>query len=266
MLKILFIGDISGRIGRQAIKKLVPKIKKEEGVDFIIANAENAAHGQGVTTNILDELNETAIDFFTGGDHSFSAKKQLDDIYSGKYPIIRPANFPPDVPGKGYDVVEVAGHKILIINLIGRVFMKMDYDCPFRKLDEILANFASQKLSAIIVDVHGEATAEKIILGKYANERVTAVLGTHTHVMTADHQISEDGTAYITDVGMTGFADGSLGLEKDDIIKTFLTQIKYPHVIPEKGRAILNSVLITVNTKTGKAKSIKPITKYININ
>jgi len=266
MLKILFIGDVSGRIGRKAIKKLVPKIKKEENIDFVIANTENAAHGQGVTLRILEELNETEIDFFTGGDHSFAAKKQLNEIYNGSYPIIRPANFPPDVPGQGYSIVEVNGHKILIINLIGRVFMKLDYDCPFRKLDEILANFASQKLSAIIVDVHGEATAEKIILGKYSDKRVSAVLGTHTHVMTADHQISENGMAYITDVGMTGFADGSLGLDKDNIIKTFLTQIKYPHVIPEKGCAILNAVVLTINTKEGKAKSIKPITKYININ
>lgn len=266
MLKILFIGDISGKIGRRAIEKLLPKIRKEEKVDFVIANIENVAHGQGITKNTLDELMQTEIDFFTGGDHSFAAKKQLDEIYSGKYPLIRPANFPPNVPGKGFDIVKIKDHEILIINLIGRVFMKSDYDCPFRKLDEILANFSNQKFSAIIVDIHAEATSEKIILGKYAEKRVSAVLGTHTHVMTADHEITAKGMAYITDVGMTGFADGSLGVEKEGIIETFLTQIKNPHVIPEKGRAFLNGVLLTINNKTGKAKAIKPITKFININ
>jgi len=266
MLKILFIGDISGKIGRRAIAKLLPKIKKEEKIDFIIANPENVAHGQGITKSTLDELMDTDIDFFTGGDHSFAAKKQLDDIFGGKYPIIRPANYPAGVPGKGYDIVKYKDHEILIINLIGRVYMRFDYDCPFRKLDEILANFSNRKFSAIIVDIHAEATSEKIILGKYADKRVTAVLGTHTHVMTADHEVTENGMAYITDVGMTGFADGSLGVEKEGIIETFLTQIKNPHVIPEKGRAIFSSVLLTINSKTGKAKSIKPITKFININ
>lgn len=266
MIKILFFGDITGRLGRQALAKALPKIKKEYKPDLIIANAENAAHGKGVTVSILEELTSLGIDFITGGDHSFSAKKQLKDIYSGKFPVIRPANYPPNVPGQGYAVVEKNGNKILIINLIGRVFMKMDYDCPFRALDDILANFAKQNLSAIIVDIHAETTSEKVVLGQYANSRVSAVLGTHTHVMTADQKVTNEGTAYITDVGMCGYADGSIGIESEDIIKTYLTQISYSHVLPEKGRAILNSVLITVNPKNKKAKSITPITKFVNIN
>lgn len=266
MLNILIIGDISGKIGRKTVAKLLPKITKEEKIDFVIANAENAAHGQGITTSTLDDLLEGGVDFFTGGDHSFAAKKQLDDIYGGKYPIIRPANFPPNVPGNGYSLIDVKGHKLLIINLIGRVYMKMDYDCPFRKLDEILANFSNQKLSGIIVDIHAEATSEKIILGKYAANRVSAVLGTHTHVMTADEHITPDGMAYITDIGMTGFADGSIGVEASGIIETFLTQIKGAHVIPEKGRAVLNAVIVSIDPKSAKTKKIKTIYKYININ
>lgn len=264
-MKVLFIGDIVGKIGRKAIAKLLPKIKKEYKPDLVIANAENSAHGSGVTENIVRELSDYGIDYMTTGDHAFR-KNDKTDVYD-KLNIIRPANFSPEVPGKGHAIIKVGKHNILLINLIGRVMMKLDHDCPFRKLDEILAknNLHEKNLSAIIVDIHAETTSEKICLGLYTDGRVTAVIGSHTHIMTADPQITKKGTAYITDVGMTGFADGSLGIEKDGIIKTFLTQIKYPHVIPEKGQAILNAVLINFNPKTGKAKSIKPIIKFINI-
>ena len=145
--------------------------------------------------------------------------------------------------------------------------MKMQCDCPFKKLDEILANIdlPSKNLSAIIVDMHAETTSEKVCLGHYADGRVSAVLGTHTHIMTADHKITDKGTAYITDVGMAGYANGSLGIDNEGIIKTFLTQIRYPHAIPEKGQAILNAVMVTINPKTKKATKIKPIIKFINI-
>ena len=145
--------------------------------------------------------------------------------------------------------------------------MKMNCDCPFKKLDEILANIdlPSKNLSAIIVDMHAETTSEKICFGYYADGRASAVLGTHTHIMTADHKITDKGTAYITDVGMAGYANGSLGIDNEGIIKTFLTQIRYPHVIPEKGMAILNAVMVNINPKTRKATKIQPITKFINI-
>jgi len=265
-MKILFIGDIVGKIGRRAVIKLLPKLKKEYKFDLAIANAENSAHGSGVTEKIIKELLAAGIDFMTTGDHAFRMNKQLN-VYD-KYPILRPANFPPGLPGKGYAEITKEKHRVIIINLIGRVFMKQDYDCPFRKLDEILANLnlPDKKISAIIVDIHAETTSEKICFGYYANGRVSAVLGTHTHIMTADQKISKKGTAYITDVGMTGWANGSLGIDKEAIIKTFLTQIKYPHTIPEKGEAILNAVLLNINTKTARTKTIKPITKYIKIN
>ncbi len=271
-MKILFIGDINGKIGRKAVAKILPKIKREQKIDLVIANAENVAHGTGVTETTIRELRKAGIDWMTTGDHAFTREKQ-SDVYD-KCPIIRPANFPAGVPGQGYAIITIDSHRsgqteknILLINLIGRVFMKMDYDCPFQKLDEILANpaLSEKKLSAIIIDVHAETTSEKLALGYFADGRVTAVLGTHTHIMTADHKITKKGMAYITDVGMAGAADGCLGIDKENIIKTFLTQIKYPHVIPEKGRAIFNAVLITINPKTAKAKAIKPITKYINI-
>ena len=262
-MKILFIGDINGKIGRRAVNKILPKLKKKLKPDLVIANAENSAHGSGVTENIIEELQAAGVDWMTTGDHAFTKAGKFD-IYN-KYPIIRPANFSPNVPGKGYALASIKGKDVLLINLIGRVFMKADYECPFQELDKILANFAKQNLSAIIVDIHAETTSEKVCIGHYADGRVSAVLGTHTHIMTADQKVSKKGTAYITDVGMIGLADGSLGLDKEGIIKTFLTQIKQPHVIPEKGKAIFNAVLVNVNPKTRKATSIKPIIEFVNI-
>jgi len=271
MLKVLFIGDIVGKIGRETVKKLLPGLKKEFKPDLVIANAENVAHGSGINKNSLVELREAGVDWFTNGDHAFDREKQIIECFKDKMPLIRPANYPMGVPGSGYAVIELPSaivggksDKVLLINLVGRVFMGPNFDCPFRKLDEILAypNLASEKFSAIIIDIHAEASAEKITLRHYANGRVSAVLGTHTHVMTADQQITDKGTAYISDVGMVGAADGCIGVDKENPIKTILTQIKHKHVLPEKGKTILNAVLITFNTKTAEATNIKPITRY----
>ncbi len=264
-MKILFIGDIVGRIGRKTVAKIIPKLKKEHKPDLIIANAENSAHGSGVTKNIIEELSETGIDYFTTGDHAFRQSKQINIFDS--MPILRPANYSKDIPGKGYAEIDIKNKKVLLINLIGRVYMNQNYDCPFRKFDHIMANagLLGKNFSAIIVDIHAETTSEKVSFGHYANGRISAVLGTHTHIPTADAIIKKNGTAYITDVGMVGADDSCLGLEKEGIIKTFLTQIKNQHIIPEKGPAIFNSVLININNKTGKATKITQIIKQINI-
>lgn len=261
-MKILFIGDIVGSLGRKAAKKHVAQLRKKHGLDFVIANAENAAHGSGVSENVLNELLDAKIDFFTSGDHVFKNKKHFD-IFD-KFPLIRPANYPEGVPGLGYSIIEISGKKLAIINLIGRVFMHFDYDCPFRKIDEILANINLQEkdICAIIVDIHAEASSEKVCFKHYVNGRVSAVFGTHTHVQTADAEISNQGTAYITDAGMTGFADGSLGLAEKELIETFLTQIKEKHVVPEKGRTILSGAIVELSDRTGKAKSIKIVREF----
>ncbi len=266
MLNIIFIGDINGKIGREAIKKILPELKRELKPDLVIANGENMAHGSGLTLPTVKEMMEAGIDIFTNGDHAFDREK-IADLYASDLPVIRPANFAEGVPGKGFLIFEKNGHKFLIINLLGRVFMGMNYDCPFKKLDEILAdkNLSKDEFSAIIVDMHAEATSEKIALGHYGDGRVSACLGTHTHVMTADETVTEKGTAFITDVGMVGAADECIGVEKEGIIKTFLTQIKQKHVIPEKGRAIFNSVFIAINPKTKKSTKIKSITKFVEI-
>ncbi len=264
-MKILFIGDIVGRIGRKTIAKIIPKLKKEYKPDLIIANAENSAHGSGVTKNIIEELLEAGINWFTTGDHAFRQSKQINVFDS--LPILRPSNYSKNIPGKGYAEIDVNGKKLLLINLIGRVYMNQNYDCPFREIDHILANtgLLGKNFSAIIIDIHAETTSEKVTFGHYVNKRVSAVLGTHTHIPTADAVIKEDGTAYITDIGMVGADDSCLGLDKEGIINTFLTQIKNQHVIPETGPAIFSSVLVNINDKTGKATKINQIIKKITI-
>ena len=262
MLKILFIADIVGKIGRLAVKKLLPKLKKEYKPDLIIANAENLAHGKGVTKILVEEMLAAGVDWFTNGNHAFSNKSK--NVYESNLPILRPANYSINAPGQGHSLINVNNNQILLINLIGRVFMPFNYNCPFVKLDEILlANITNKNLSAVIVDMHASATSEKIALRHYADGRATAIIGTHTHVMTADKMITSQGTAYITDVGMVGLANGVIGIDKDGIIKTFLTQIKYPHVLPETGPAIFNAVLLSINPKTKKTEKIKSITKFI---
>lgn len=267
MLNILFIGDINGKIGRETTRQVLPKLKKEHKVDLVIANAENVAHGKGLSEPTVKELMEAGVDWFTSGDHAFDNLKYLD-IFDGDLPVIRPANFPPGAPGRGHAVIKVGEQEILLVNLIGRVFMAFDYDCPFRKIEEILAKevLPARKFSAILVDIHAEATSEKVALGRFLDGRTSAIIGTHTHVMTADEKISAQGTAYLTDVGMVGAADGVIGVDKESVLKTFLTQIKHPHEIPETGQAIFNAVLITVDTRTGQAVGIKKIIKDININ
>ncbi|MFA5360012.1 MAG: TIGR00282 family metallophosphoesterase [Patescibacteria group bacterium] len=265
MLNILFIGEVNGKIGRRAVQEILPKLKKEFKPDLVILNADNLAHGNGVSETTIKEMQKIGVDAFTGGDHCFGNTGSLN-IYDNDLPLLRPANYSENAPGKGCTIIELKnGHKILLISLIGQVFMSMDYDNPFNKVDQILSNLANNNLSAIIVDIHAEATSEKIALGHYLDGRVSAILGTHTYIMTADAQISKLGTALITDVGMTGFADGVLGVDKEGIIKTFLTQIKTSHTIPEKGRTCFNAVLLTIDPKTKQTRSIKPITKYINI-
>ncbi|MDD4271312.1 MAG: TIGR00282 family metallophosphoesterase [Patescibacteria group bacterium] len=264
MLNILFIGEANGKIGRRAIQELLPGLKKELKPDLVILNADNLAHGNGVSEATIKEMITAGVDAFTGGDHCFGNIGSLN-VYDNDLPLLRPANYSEKAPGKGFIVLETNGHKILLISLIGQVFMSMDHNNPFHKADEILSNLANNNLSAIIIDMHAEATSEKIALAHYLDGRVSAILGTHTHIMTADARISESGTAAISDVGMTGLADGVIGVDKAGIIKTFLTQIKTTHIIPETGRAIFSAVLLTIDPKTKKAKSIKPIIKYINI-
>jgi len=264
-MRILFFGDIIGKIGRQAIKKTLPKLKKEYQPDIIIANAENLAHGIGVTKKILDEMVEAGIDFFTSGNHVFK-KPEAEELLTAKDSVLlRPANYLSPMPGEGFKVIEVGSKSILVINLLGRVFMKEDFACPFKKIDEILAQVDQKNLAGIIIDFHAEATSEKVAFGHYVDGRVTAVLGTHTHVPTADLKILPQGTAYISDVGMVGASDSVIGDKKEPIIDSFLTETNPKIEIPEEGEVEVDAVFLEISPKTKKVKNFERLDRKIKV-
>lgn len=264
-LSILFIGDIVGRIGRQAVARVLPDLRKEFSIDLVIANGENAAHGKGITALTADELFNAGIDALTTGDHCFDQPSNIESCFAGDRKIIRPANYGADAPGRGYIILETPAGPVLLINLIGRTFMTRHYDCPFKTADQILEGFTDKKFSAIIIDIHAEATSEKIALRHFLDGRVSALAGTHTHVMTADQQVTVAGTGYITDVGMNGDANGVIGVAAEPVIASFLTQIREPHRLNEHGRAICNAILVTCNPETARCISIEPIQRYLDI-
>lgn len=257
-MKILFIGDIVGRPGREAVQKILPKLIKKEEIDFVIANGENLAHGKGMTEKTHNEMVEAGIDCFTSGNHIWAKKEFIPYLEDKNVKVLRPANYPPGAPGRGYEIFEVGTTKLAVINLMGRVFFPVDLDCPFRKLDEILKEIGEMPT---IVDFHAEATSEKRAFGLYAQKRVSAVLCTHTHIPSADEEILAQKTAYISDVGMVGTHDSVLGVEKELIIQKFLDQILTRHEIAE-GEVEFNAVLLEID-REGKTKSIKRVREFI---
>jgi metallophosphoesterase (TIGR00282 family) len=252
---VLVIGDIIGRPGRQAIQQLVPALRREYGLDLVIANGENTAGGFGLTPDTATELLDAGIDVLTSGNHIW-AQKEIIPYLDGELPILRPLNYPPGVPGRGY----LIKGSVMVVNLIGRTFMG-DFDCPFRAMDQLLADL-SPVPPVIIVDFHAEATSEKVAMGRYLDGRVSAVLGTHTHVGTVDSQILPQGTAYVTDIGMTGPVDSVIGDDTEAVIRRFLTQM--PHRLSVgKGRTMLNGIIVEVAEDSGQANSIERIHREV---
>jgi metallophosphoesterase (TIGR00282 family) len=250
-MNILAIGDIVGRPGRQVVNEYLRDLRQQYKISLVIANAENTAGGFGLTPDTAKELLAAGVDVLTSGNHIF-AQKEIIPYLDADMPLLRPLNYPPEVPGRGHLTVG----KVLIVNLMGRVFMN-NLDCPFRAMDNLLETL-DKKPKVIIVDFHAEATSEKVALGRYLDGRVSAVLGTHTHVGTIDTQILKGGTAYVTDIGMTGPTDSIIGDDADAIIQRFLTQMPH-HLSVGKGKPQLNAVLVEVDENSGKAKSIKRI-------
>lgn len=264
-MKVLFFGDIMGRIGRRAIAEVLPRWKEKYAPDIIIANAENLAHGKGVTQLTLEEMQDAGINAFTSGNHIW-AKPDVYEIFERNIIyLLRPANYPDGAPGDGAKLINVGDKKLLVINLIGRVFMPGDFDCPFRKLDSILDEYKDVERAGTIVDFHAEATSEKVSLGLYADGRVSAVVGTHTHVPTADEEVLPKGTAHIADIGMVGAKYTSVGVDIQNVLKRFLTQLPVSHEIPETGPTVVNSVLIEIDDNSQKAVSIKRIQEVVEI-
>ena len=249
-MRILFIGDIVGKVGRRMLSENLMNLKKEHGANFTIVNGENAAHGKGITERIYKEILGCGADFITLGNHTF-AKREIYDVLDRDVRMIRPANYPEGAPGKGYGIVNVNGRRLLIMNLQGRSFMPA-IDCPFKKADAILEH---AKADEIFVDFHSETTSESLAMGHYLDGRVDAVVGTHTHVQTNDEQVLPRGTKYITDAGMTGFKEGILGIRKEEVIERFLHQLPVRHNVPEEGTGILSGVII--DTKTHNIDKIR---------
>lgn len=255
-MRILFIGDVFGESGRVALKSKLPELRSVHRPDFCIANGENSAGGKGISYNTAQDIFESGIDVITMGNHTWARKEILNIIDSG-IKIIRPANYPKGVPGKGRLVVEKNGIRLAVVNLLGRVYMDQPVDCPFQVADRELAYLKGQA-DYILIDFHAEATSEKIALAHYLDGRVSCVVGTHTHVQTADERILGNGTAYITDVGMTGPADGVIGVEKNMIIRKFTLGLPVQHEIAE-GKAQVNGVIITIDEEKKRAAEIKRI-------
>lgn len=251
-MRILMVGDVIGRPGRRAARALLPGLRQEYAIDLIIANGENAAGGIGITTQTADELFESDVDVITSGNHIWAQREIIPTLDSSPA-ILRPLNYPNGVPGHGYFIRGEA----MVVNLIGRTFIG-NFDCPFRAIDQLLEDLADKKPPVIIVDFHAEATSEKVAMGWYLDGRVSAVLGTHTHVGTVDARLLPKGTAHITDVGMTGPLDSVIGDDVNTVLTRFLTQLPY-RISVGKGSVILNSVLVEIEETTGRAKHIKRI-------
>lgn len=254
-MNILCLGDIVGRPGREALAAMLPQIKQKHAIEFTIVNAENASGGSGLNPKNAEEILGCGVDVLTMGDHVWDKPEIFAYLNENPRKIIRPANFPEGVPGVGYTVVTAAnGTKVGVINLLGRTFMRYNVACPFRSLEAIVEEIKKQT-SLIIVDMHAETTSEKVAMGHFADGKVSLVFGTHTHIQTADEKILPQGTAYITDLGMSGPYDSVIGQEKDKIITRFLTSMPHKFEVA-KSKATLHGVVLKIDPKTGKPQGI----------
>ncbi len=258
-MRILFIGDIVGRSGRKAALELMPALRARWGLDLMVVNGENAAGGFGITEQIHDELVEAGADAITLGNHSFDQREAL--VFIERAPrLIRPANFPAGTPGRGSALVETAsGRRVLVMNLMGRVFMDA-MDDPFARADlELAACPLGEAADAILIDFHAEATSEKMAFGHHVDGRASVVVGTHTHAPTADHMILAGGTAYQSDAGMTGDYDSVIGMDKDEPLRRFLTKIPSARFEASGGAATLCGLAVETDDATGLARKVAPV-------
>lgn len=255
-MKIFVVGDIIGNTGVNKVKQVLPQYIKKENIDFVIANGENSAEGMGITSKIFKDLMMSGVNVVTMGNHTWG-KKDIFNIIENKN-LLRPANYPKDVLGKGYGIYECNEKAICVINLIGRVDMNVLSENPFIVVKEIIDE-VKPMVDIIIVDFHAEATAEKIAMSYYLNGEVTFIYGTHTHVQTADEQILENGTAYITDVGMTGPKKSVIGMDVDASIKRFVTTLPERYKVSDDQNTFLNGCLLEINDKTCRVEKINRI-------
>ena len=258
-MKLLFLGDIVGRSGRDAVEKFLPDLIKDQGLDFVIINGENAAAGFGITQKICKQFFDLGVDVITGGNHSWDQKEALAFISSEKR-LLRPLNFPKGTPGLGANVYQTtAGKKVLVMNVMGRVFMDA-LDDPFAAVEAELARYnLGASVDVIVVDIHGEATSEKMGMGHFTDGRVSLVVGTHSHVPTADAQILPKGTAYQTDAGMCGDYNSVIGMQKEEPLRRFTRKISGGRFTPADGIGTMCCLIVETDNKSGLARHIEPV-------
>jgi hypothetical protein len=252
----MIIGDVVGSPGREALKRCVSLLREQHQIHACIANGENAAGGFGLTAQTAEEMFAGGIDFITGGNHIFD-KRDFGEYLESSNRVIRPANYPPAVPGRGAGTFAADGVTVGVLNLMGRTFMPPTDD-PFRCADVMVGDLR-RRTPVIVVDLHAEATSEKVAMGRYLDGRVSCVVGTHTHVQTADEQIFPGGTAYISDLGMTGPMDGVIGMEQGAVLDRFLTGLSERFNVQKSGMKQFNAAVVSIDRGTGKATEIKRI-------
>jgi metallophosphoesterase (TIGR00282 family) len=253
-MRILFVGDVFGRPGRTALARGLKELRAEGGgFEFIVINCENAAAGFGMTEKVMNEMFSSGVDVMTSGNHIWD-KKEFVPVLNLETRVLRPANYPPGAPGRGYGIFERNGQRLAVVNLQGRAFMPV-VDCPFRAMDDILPMLGC---NLVFVDFHAEATAEKVAMARYLDGRVSALIGTHTHVQTADETILPHGTAYLTDAGMTGAHGGVIGMKYDSVMPKFLTSTPSKFEVDDSD-VRLQGVILDIDDETGRACDIRRI-------
>lgn len=254
--KVLMIGDIVGKLGRRAVAAVLPELRKSRDIDLVVANGENTAGGRGLTPDTAEELYESGVDVITSGNHIWE-NREVYPLLDGDQPVIRPLNYPEGTPG--YGIFRRDG--VAVVNVMGRAFMGVQLDCPFRAMDDVLATL--EDCGVILVDFHAEATSEKVGLGYYLDGRVSCVVGTHTHIPTSDARVLPKGTAYVTDLGMCGALHSVLGMQIEPVIERFLTQRPNRWNPVEKGPAVFNSVIIDIDRASGKSITIERVDREV---
>lgn len=264
-MNILYVGDIMGRPGRETLKKILPKLKSAQGVDVVIAQGENLSHGKGLKPEHIKEVREAGVDFLTGGNWTLHRPETHSLLSDPVSPVVRPANYSQDTPGQKYKVLDTPFGRILMASFLGQIvgYAEHEVENPLHVVDQILEETKHEKFAARIVNFHGDFSSEKVVFGRYLDGKVSAVIGDHWHVPTADARVLPGGTAHITDVGMVGSLDSCLGVQTDIIIKRWHTGQPSRNELETEGVMQFNAVLIAVNPRTGLADSIKQINKFL---
>lgn len=257
-IRVLLLGDVVGNIGRCMFQKHIKAIKAEHNIDFVIVNGENSNNnGRGITSRIVNFFKHNGADVVTSGNHIWD-QYEIQAYLQSHQDLLRPANFPAACPGSGFTIVDCGGILIGVINVQGRVFMRDHTDCPFRAVDAILADMKT-KTDIILIDFHAEATAEKLAMAYYVDGRVSAIVGTHTHIPTSDQRILPQGTAYVTDLGMAGSLNSMIGMTKESVMPTFLLQMPSRFIVDTKPPVVMSGVWIEIDVETGKAVAIERV-------